>query len=189
MRKAKPRIVRAEVLLILMATGCSGIAEQPPQQTSARYQLQTDRNGNVFRLDTSTGEVTNVAAERDGRRKAPRIKRAQVDEPSTAAAPTPLVTPEPESGVQAITSSPVITNACDRTASTLSASLTVSAAAADVFINAVREQAPMTRLAKGTLLTTMGSQDEWILVRFADPQWGQRAGYVHCSQVIEALDP
>jgi hypothetical protein len=185
--EAMPRIFRAEVLLILMATGCSGIAEQASPQTQSRYQLQTDRNGNVFRLDTSTGEVTKMTAESDGRRKPPRTNRAQVDVPTTTAtAQAASVTATAESAGQAI-ASPFITNACSRTAGTPS-SLTVSAATADVFIDAVRAQAPMTRLANGTLLTTMGSQNEWFFVRFADSQWGQRAGFVHCSDVRETPD-
>ena len=70
----------------------------------------------------------------------------------------------------------------------LPSSVIVSAATADVFINAVRAQAPMTRLSNGTLLTTMGSQNEWFFVRFVDSQWGRRAGYVHCSDVTETPD-
>jgi len=51
----------------------------------------------------------------------------------------------------------------------------------DVFFNAQQDPTPIASLARGTELTILETKGEWRLVRFADPQWGQRAGYIPCA--------
>jgi hypothetical protein len=51
----------------------------------------------------------------------------------------------------------------------------------DVFFNAEDDPMPIASLPRGTELTVLETKGEWRLVRFADPQWGQRAGYIPCA--------
>jgi hypothetical protein len=59
---------------------------------------------------------------------------------------------------------------------------------APVFIEPRVLPQPLATLPAGTSLISLQSEGDWYLVRFADQQWDDRVGYVHCANV-RAADP
>jgi Zn-dependent protease with chaperone function len=44
-------------------------------------------------------------------------------------------------------------------------------------------QTSVATLASAVMVMVTERSGDWLLVRFTDPRWGQRAGYAHCSQL------
>ena len=43
---------------------------------------------------------------------------------------------------------------------------------------------PLTRFRRGFALPVIGVENDWFLIRFDDPRWGKRVGFVQCADVI-----
>ena len=54
---------------------------------------------------------------------------------------------------------------------------------ADVFLRTNQSGSPIMRLTDGMRVTGLATEGEWLLVRFNDQAWGERAAYVRCSNL------
>jgi hypothetical protein len=183
--------------------GNSGPVSENSAQVPGRYQFEKDPQGRLFRLDTTTGEVTRVQTSSalttpTPRRTAPqppnRVETSQVEGSSpsfsqststagrTARGSTRVVQSDPidtagaARSTQAVSRSTTSSNPCPA-----SGIVVVTSDRLEVFFNAQQDGTPIASLPRGTELTILETKGEWRLVRFADPQWGQRAGYIPCA--------
>jgi hypothetical protein len=74
---------------------------------------------------------------------------------------------------------------CRTSAASSLGSMKVTAEKAAVYIQPQPMPTPLKTFARGTEITTTRREGEWFLIRFEDPQWGRRVGFVHCSQLAE----
>lgn len=193
------RVLSIVVVSVCLA-GCD-VLSGAPADDPARYHTMRDTNGQLVQFDSLTGDTTPVNAA--GAATAP-VRPAPV-ETETEPEPAPVVETEeaeeteapvvvavvedeapvvddPEPQPLATTSTP---NACSLRHDLGSVDLVVSAPA-DVFIRAQQLRQPVASLPIDKIVTQVGAEGEWLLVRFDDQPWGRRTGYVHCSNVAIA---
>ena len=110
-------------------------------------------------------------------------------QPATAPAAPPAQPPtEPPSVQPPAPSSPARpVGACRE--STVPIYVSVIAPTAPVFIRPQVLQVPLTTLSRGVTLLVSDVAQEWYLIRFDDRRWGDRSGYIHCSNVASADEP
>jgi hypothetical protein len=60
----------------------------------------------------------------------------------------------------------------------------ITVTAADAFVRPGRLQAPVATLPANTRARTVGSEGEWLLLRFDIGPGGDQRAYVHCSEVV-----
>jgi hypothetical protein len=177
-------------------TGKNASATERP-----RYQLETDRQGRVIRLDTVTGEITVVesnsrpaASNRRGPSEStPPQTGTAPQEPAgnrVASVPAPSI-PGPGAEQVSVASSQAATalttgaDLCPRPDAFRDA---VTLADVPVFIQPRELQTPLTTLPSALMVAATERAGDWYLIRFEDRRWGPRVGYVHCSG-LRALEP
>lgn len=190
------------LLLAAVAVVCSGCEDLGlrPAEPAGRYEFATDERGRTLRLDTVTGDVTEVDGFRAPARQTPRPGAAPArpapaarpqatppepaPEPAPDAAPDVAPAPEPEAAPEpapapAATDAPAASNQCVL-GDLVPGDRLVVADSAQVFVRPGGQE-PIVALPGGTSVRFALADGEWLLVRFDDPQWGERAGYAHCA--------
>jgi len=181
----------------------------PAAENSSRYQFDRDEKGRLIRLDTHTGEATLVETLAPRKAETPAAQtiarqptrnnstvsakadfgRTSRDEPLSRPGERDNVVPRISAPAKSASIHPEIPsgtpNSSTPTASAddcpESGRVTVVRAALEVFVEPEKTPTPMASLARGTELTILEPRGEWRLVRFNDPEWGQRAGFISCS--------
>jgi hypothetical protein len=102
---------------------------------------------------------------------------ATVAEPSPGPDHVPPAAPERRA--------PGVQGACDGvTGTTGFKTIAVVNPDSPVFIEPKFRTQPLTLLPAKKTAEVVSAEGPWYLIRFTDPRWGRRVGYVHCSDVI-----
>jgi len=188
-------IIAASICL----AGCDRLGVFPERNDSGRYQLMKDARGQTLRLDTVTGRIvivdsSTIPAEGSSTRRATPAEATPAGATPPAPAVEPQVQPTPDKPVEespavtarAAQAPPAAANACEQIGDP-DREFVVSTPA-DAFVEPSRPGAPVANLASGTPVQGINIQGNWLLVRFHDQVWGDRAAYISCSSVLAAKD-
>src|SRR5262245_39747536 len=181
-------------LALMSVTACNTATDAQSSPTeSHRYQFEKDPQGRLVRLDTITGEVTLAEP-----------RSTTTPQPNAALQPTNKSTPArtiPRPAVPRVTvaqqrrdsddaaKATTVAGSSTRSECPTSGPAIVQSERLDILVDAQAESPPMTSLPRGTELFILETNGDWRLVRFSDPAWGQRAGYIRCSQTPDRSSP
>ena len=157
------------VTAITLSTAC-GNANNAAQSDANRFELKTDAQGRVVRLDRATGAVTVMngrAPSREGQTNASEktVATGRSDRPEPA---TPPASPEPASS-------------CAQAGSLSGRTVTVSTDKAPLFIEPRVLPVALTNLSAGSVVPVLQVEGDWYRIRVNDGRWGPRVGYLHCT--------
>jgi hypothetical protein len=188
---SKPRkivVLGVTILLVSAIAGCDLVPSSRITFGEARYELREDKEGRLIRLDKVTGEIVLVQeAIRQSNRttrtqpsppQAPRLS-APVSAPQVVEPPQPPITSEGLAAPQELASIATL----DLCGHTQIPDMGVTLADAPVFVAPQALPTPLATLVSGVIVQITEQADDWLLVRFEDPRFGPRAGYVRCSNL------
>jgi Zn-dependent protease with chaperone function len=164
------RLPPLAVLPIITVAGlsCSTPERQdPPPQD--RFELRADSGGRLIRLDKTTGQVSVVSGGPPRATTAPQ-KRPNNDEFASVGIPS--------AGASLPHDACTAVRAHERPFR-----LRVIGTEAKVFVAPRQLRVPVATFSAGATLVVDAVEGDWLLIRFVDPRWGDRVGYVHCSLV------
>jgi hypothetical protein len=183
-------VLGATVLLVSAIAGCDLTPSSRITFGEARYELREDKEGRLIRLDKVTGEIVLVqdAIPQSNRTtraqpsppQAPR-RTARVSAPQIVESPQPPITSEGVAAPRELASIATL----DLCGHTQIPEMGVTLADAPVFAAPQTIPTPLATLVSGVIVQITEQADDWLLVRFEDPQFGPRAGYVRCSNLRE----
>ena len=178
-----------------------------PEAQKPRYQITIDKRGNTLRVDTLTGERTRIQPQSTAAKgcaksvTAPPKRSVPAGEPETAAvrpSEAPGTSPSIETAPDAApTADPTRITELSRAVANLSGGAGcgpdarrafVMLKSSDAFMKGNASSQRLATIAAGARVIGILAEGDWRLVRFTDPVWGERAGYVRCS-ALELASP